>query len=489
MSGQISNHLDYLFYPRSIAVIGASSTPGKWGFNILNRLIKSDTTARVSPIHRSADEVQGRKAYRSLSEIPGPVDVVVIAVPPDAVPKAIQECAEKSVKVAIIITAGFKEADEEGAQLESEVLKIARSGGVRFVGPNCMGHFNTAIDLFTTDERHISPGPLALISQSGYFGSYILQHAADRGAGFSKYVSSGNEADLTIEDYLEYLAEDEQTKVICAYIEGIRDGRRFFDIAQRTSKRKPIVAIKSGRSAEGARATLSHTAALSGSDAVHDAAFRQSGVIRVEEADEIIDVALALIGQPLPRGRRVGIVTIGGGFGAVAADACRRHGLEVPSLSQETIQTLNKYLPPRWSHSNPVDMAGVYDTSYACIGSILKADYIDAVLTVGSIGYPTQPDSGSATSVDERLQEYINRMVEGELQLVDGLMERIDRHQKPVLITAPVGKGKPPAMVKLEQNGIYAYRSPEAGVRVIANLVKYAEYLGVARTGASNWPV
>lgn len=486
MGSQISNHLDYLFYPSSIAVIGASSTPGKWGFNILNRLINSHTTARVFPVHRSSGEVQGLKAYSSLSEIPGAVDVVVIAVPPEAVSKAMQECAEKSVKVAIIITAGFKETGAEGAQLESEILRIATDGGVRIVGPNCMGHFNTAIDLFTTDERHISPGPLALISQSGNFGSYILQHAVDRGAGFSKYVSSGNEADLTIEDYLEYLSRDEQTRVICAYIESIKDGRRFFDIAQRTSKRKPIVAIKSGRSAEGARATLSHTGALSGSDAVHDAVFRQSGVIRVEEADEIIDVALALIGQPLPRGRRVGIVTVGGGFGAVAADACRRYGLEVPPLSQETIQTLNKYLPPRWSHSNPVDMAGVYETSYACIGSILKADYIDAVLTVGSIGYPTQLDKDSATSIDERLQEYINRMVEGELQLVDGLMERIARYQKPVLITAPVGKGKPPAMAKLEQNGIYAYQSPEAGVRVISHLVKYAEYLGVARPGDGN---
>ena len=438
--------------------------------------------------------MQGRRAYRGLSEIPGPVDLVVIAVPPQEVPKAIQEYANKSVKVAIVITAGFRETGHAGAELESDILRIAKDGGVRVVGPNCMRHFNTAIDLFTLNEWGISPGPLALISQSGNFGSYILQYAVDRGAGFSKYVSSGNEADLTIEDYLEYLSQDEETRVICAYIESLKDGKRFLDIAQRTSKRKPIVVIKTGRSAEGARAALSHTGALCGSDAIHDAAFHQSGVIRVDEAEHLIDVALALIRQPLPRGRRVGIVTVGGGFGAVVADACRFYGLEVPPLTEETIQTLDKYLPPRWSHSNPVDMAGVYETSYACIGSMLKADYIDTVLRVGSIGYPTQLDNDSATSVDERLQEYINRMVEGELQLVEGLVERIDRYQKPVIITAPVGRGKSPAIAKLEEKGIYWYRTPEAGVRVIAHLAKYAEYLGVeylgvARPAVGNFPI
>lgn len=470
----MSNSLDCLFYPSSVAVIGASSTPGKWGFNILNRLLKSRTSTRVFPVRRGGGDVQGRRAYSSLSEIPDPIDLAVIAVPPEEVPKAMQECADKGVKVAIIITAGFKETGQVGAQLESDILKIARGGGVRFVGPNCMGHFNTVNDLFTVNEWGIRPGPLALISQSGNFGSYIMQRAVDRGAGFSKYVSTGNEADLTIEDYLEHLSRDEQTKVICAYIESVKDGRRFFDIAKRTSKRKPIVAIKAGRSAEGARATLSHTGALSGTDAIYDAAFRQCGVIRVEEADHIVDVAMALVRQPLPRGRRVGIVTVGGGFGAVVADACRRYSLEVPSLSLETIEALNKYLPSRWSHSNPVDMAGVVEGSYGCIGNLLKADYIDAVLTITSIGFPVEADDGSPA------QEYARRLAEAELELVDGLIQRIERYQKPLIVTAPVGKTKAAALSKLEQNGIYTYSSPEAGVRVISYLARYAEYLGAA---------
>lgn len=474
MVRDITNPLDYLFYPRSIAVIGASSTPGKWGFNILNRLITSSFQASIYPVHRSADEIQGLRVYRSLSEIHGPIDLVVIAVPPEGVPKAMQECADNGVKVAIIITAGFKETGPAGAELESEVLRLAKSGGVRIVGPNCNGHFNTAIDLFTINERGVRPGSLGIVSQSGNMGMYIMEHAGNRGAGFSKYVSSGNEADLAIEDYLEYLSQDEQTRVICAYIESIKDGRRFLDVAKRVSKQKPIVAIKVGRSAEGARAALSHTGALSGLDTVHDAVFRQAGVIRVEEVDHVIDVALALIRRPLPPGRRVGIVTIGGGFGAVAADACRRYGLEVPPLRQETIQKLDKYLPPRWSHSNPVDMAGEVTGSYGCMGTLLKADYIDAVLAIGTVGFPVDLD------IDPSAQEYARRMSEAELELVEGLIQRIDKYQKPVIIAAPVGGVKSPAVAKLAQNGIYTYRSPEDGVRAISHLVRYAEYLGIA---------
>lgn len=481
MKTDLAIALNHLFYPSSIAVVGASSTPGKWGFAIFSRLISSGTTAKIYPVHRSAPEILGHQAYRNLLEIPGPVDLVVIVVPLESVPTAMQECVDKGVKAAIIITAGFKETGGEGAELESEVLSIARKGGVRFVGPNCNGHFNSAIDLSTTDDAGVRPGPLALISQSGNFGGYILQRGAERGAGFSKYVSSGNEADLTIEDYLEYLAEDDETKVICAYIEGVKDGRRFFDLARRITSRKPIVVMKVGRSAEAARAVLSHTGALSGSDAVHDGIFRQCGVIRVDEVDELLDVALALVRQPLPRGRRVGIITVGGGFGVVAADACRRYGLEVPPLKEETIQTLNKYLPPRWSHSNPVDLAGTIEGSFGCIGNLLKADYIDAVLAVGMPGFPLDRFDYPGATVRGDIQEYVQRMVEAELQLVDGLIQRIDRYQKPVIITSLVGGGKPPAIAKLEENGIYACRTPEAGSKVISYLVGYARYMGLVQ--------
>lgn len=478
VSSDIQDSLHGLFYPRSLAVIGASSTPGKWGYNIFNRLIRSNVKAEVYPIHASADLVLGRRAYRSLAQVPGAIDLAVIVIPPEGVPAAMRECVAKGVKAAIVITAGFKETGVEGGMLEDEVVAIARAGGVRLVGPNCNGHFNTALDLFTTEEAGTVPGPISLVSQSGNFGIYILERAAERGAGFAKFVSSGNEADLTIEDYLEYLAADEDTRVICAYIESVKDGRRFLELARRITREKPIVAMKVGASAEGARAALSHTGSLSGSEEVYDAAFRQSGIIRVQEVDDMVDVALALVGQPLPRGRRVAIVTGGGGFGVVATDACRRRGLEVPPLAEETVQALDKYLPPRWSRGNPVDMAGQVEGSYACIGNLLKLDYIDAVLAIGSIGFPIQRYV-SIDREDAGAQAYVKQMIDGELKMVEGLIERVHRHGKPLIVTSTLGGDSSPAIHRLKEAGIYTFRTPEAGAMVTSYLASRAEYLGL----------
>jgi acetyl coenzyme A synthetase (ADP forming)-like protein len=469
-------HLDYLFSPKSVAVIGASNTPGKWGFNIFSRAVRTSPDIKVHPINPNAQDVLGVKAYSSVTDIPGPVDLAVIVIPPPAVPSAMEECISKGVKSAIVITAGFKETGEEGAKLEEQVLSIARRGGIRFAGPNCNGHFNTAIDFHTTGGA-TKKGPLALVSQSGNFGGHILQRGAARGIGFSKYVSSGNEADLYLEDYIEYFAGDEETRVICAYIEGLRDGRRFLELAKNITRKKPIIVMKVGRTDEGRRAAQSHTGSLAGADEIYDAAFRQSGVIRVDEVDDLFDVALALLRQPLPRGRRIGILTIGGGFGVVATDACRRLGLEIPPLTGDTVQTLSKYLPPRWSHANPVDMAGDTQGSYPCLGTLLKAENIDAVLGVGCVGLPSADRDQNNVADNDRAREYNKRMIEAELNLVGGLVERVDRYQKPLIIAASGGRGESKAIIKLEQNGIYGYPTPETGARVLSHLARYSEYL------------
>ena len=482
MNTALSDALNRIFCPRSVAVIGASATPSKWGFRIFNRLLSSAPRAAVYPVNRTAESVLGHTTYRSLAAISGDVDLAVIVVPENAVPGVMQECVDKGVKAAIVITAGFKETGEEGLQLEAEVLRIARSGGVRFVGPNCNGHFNAALDLFTHGPAQIRPGPLALISQSGNFGTYILDRGVEKKTGFSKFISSGNEADLTVEDYLEYFGEDDETKVICAYVEGIKDGRRFLDLAKDITKRKPVVVMKSGRTAEAAQAVLSHTGSLAGSDAVHDALFRQCGVIRVDEVDELLDVALALVKQPLPRGRNVGIVTSGGGFGVVATDACLRYGLRVPPLAGEIVQMMDKYLPPRWSHSNPVDMAGATEGSYGCIGTLLKADNIDAILAIGALGFPADWLDRRGTALGPDSQDYVRTAIETEVRLVDGLVERIHRRQKPLIITTPIGGVKSPALEKLEDNGVFTYRTPEEGCRVISYMARYAEYLSTVQT-------
>jgi acetate---CoA ligase (ADP-forming) subunit alpha len=480
--GALARQLESIFNPQSVAVIGASSVPGKWGFGVFSRLLLSQGERQLYPVNRQAPEVLGVKAYPDIGSIPAHVELGVIAVPPTAVPQVMRECAAKGVKGIVVITAGFGETGDEGKALEAEVLRIARNAGIRFVGPNCMGHFSTATRLFTvggTDAIHA--GPIACVSQSGNFGGYMLDRGSEMGVGFSKFVSTGNEADLHFEDYVEYLASDDQTKVITGYVEGLREPRRFFSLASEVTKHKPIVLIKVGRTTEGAKAAWSHTAALSGEDAVYDAALRQCGVIRVDEVDEMFDVAVALIGQPRPQGRRVGILTGGGGFGVVATDACVKFGLEVPPLLPQTVETLNGRLPDRWSHANPVDMAGVNDISYFCLGTLLKADNIDAVLGVSCVGYPADIGSDRLDLPGiEEIRRQVEFMVNGEVSLVDGLLERVRRYGKPLILAHSPAGDRSPALRKLKENNVFVYPSPERAARVLSRLVQYGEYLSGA---------
>lgn len=485
----LAQQLDSIFNPGPVAVIGASNTPGKWGFNIFSRVIASAAVRKVYPVNSRARDVLGVPAYPSILDIPGPVELAIIVVPVEAVPLAMRHCVQKGVKAAVVITAGFGEVGEEGKAVEREIVNIARSGGLRFVGPNCMGHFSTASKLFTTGEvgeNAIREGPIACVSQSGNFGGYILRRGAEMGVGFSKFVSTGNEADLHLEDYIEYLAQDEQTKVITTYVEGLRDRRRFFTLAKEVTRRKPIVIMKVGRTPQGAQAAWSHTAALAGEDAVHDAAFRQSGVIRVEEIDEMFDVAVALIGQPRPQGRRVAILTGGGGFGVVATDACVRLGLEMATLPPETLETLDRQLPPRWSHGNPVDMAGTSDMSYFCLGTLLKSPAVDAVLGISCVGYPSGPAPERIEDpVARKLAEHASAMAQAEAGLVDGLVERVWRYGKPLLLAdAPAGR-RSPAVLALQEKGIFVYPTPERAAKVLGHLVRYGEYLASTNDSSS----
>jgi len=482
---QSSNHsqlvaqLESIFNPRSVAVIGASSSPGKWGFGIFRSLLLSNGDRKVYPVNRQADEVLGVKSHPTIQAIPDAVELAVIVVPPPAVPQVMRDCAAKYVRSAVVITAGFGETGDEGKRLENEILAVAREAGLRFVGPNCMGHFSTATNTFTVSGAEgTREGPIACISQSGNFGGYMLRRGNETGIGFSKFVSTGNEADLHFEDYIEYLAEDEQTQVITGYVEGLREPKRFFALASEITRRKPIVLIKVGRTSEGAQAAWSHTAALAGEDRVYDAALRQCGVIRVDEVDEMFDVAIALIGQPRPRGRRVGILTGGGGFGVVATDACVRLGLDVPPLLPQTLDTLNSRLPERWSHANPVDMAGTNDISYFCLGTLLKAENLDAILGISCVGYPADVSLNDLSLPNaEAIRQQVKRMVKAEEGLVDGLLERMWRHGKPLILAHSPGGDNAPSVLRLKEHNVFVYPSPERAARVLAHLVRYGEYL------------
>ncbi|MBM3132996.1 MAG: acetyl-CoA synthetase [Chloroflexi bacterium] len=471
-----------LFNPRSVAVIGASNTFGKWGFNIFNRVLASADGRKVYPVNAEASEVVGIKAYNRVTAVPGPVDLAVVTVPPQHVLEALRDCVEKGVKVAEIITAGFGEAGDDGIELERRAVAIAREGGIRLVGPNSMGHLSAHADFYTTPWiTGVPKGGVGLISQSGNFGINIIRRGVEMGIGFSKFVSSGNEADLTFEDYLEYLAGDPDTTVIAAYVEGLRQGRRFLKVARETTKRKPVVILKAGRTGAGARAAHSHTAALAGEDRIYDAAFKQTGVIRVNAVDEILDTAGALARQPLPRGRRVGILTGGGGPGVIATDACARAGLEIADLTAPTIAKLDKILPPRWPRGNPVDMVGETNLTYPCLLTLIEDENVDAVFSL-AVGFADAIRTIIMDYVKADLHgdvsEFIKAEEKREIAALTKVIERMDALGKPVFLFPPSGIEEFATMKHLRENGILTYASIERGARVLAHLADYAEYLG-----------
>ena len=482
---KLVQHLDYLFNPQSVAVIGASSIPGKWGCDILNLLLTRGER-KVYPINKNRAEVLGVKAYSSIREAPGPVDFAIITVSAETLPAAMEDCVQKGVKTALVISGGFAEIGVDGAKLEQEVVEIARRGGIRFIGPNCAGHLDTSSELFTAP--YLPPmrkGPVAFVSQSGNLGLPVLAMGYEAGLGFSKYVSSGNEADLHFEDYLEYLGQDEETRLIMGYVEGLREGRRFLELSREITKKKPVVIMKVGRTDSGARAACSHTAALSGSDEICDVAFKQSGVIRVEEVRDLVEAALVLLSQPLPRGKRVAVLTVGGGLGVVAADALRRYGLEVPPLSPATMERLDSVLSGRWSRGNPVDGSG--DLSYPGLLPLLEDENIDAVIIAGPVWAPVGFSAFMSTPPWERdnladLDQVLQGVEEESLRNLEVTMQLMKQHQKPVVlsvwVTDDVKSGE--LYKKLERNYLTPYPTPDRAAKALARLVEYSEYLGIA---------
>jgi acyl-CoA synthetase (NDP forming) len=383
MVKEIVKQLDSIFKPKSVAVIGASNSPGKWGYRMMHNVLASGYRGAVYPVNPNEKEILGVTAYTSVLDVPGHIDMAVIVVPAPVAPKAMSDCAAKGIKGAVMITAGFAETGKEGQVLQDEVLKIAQQAGIRFVGPNGNGIFTSAVSLSLTFDPPPRKGKIAFISQSGTFGGMLAQIAMSKGYGLSKFVSIGNQADLKAADYLEYLAEDEDTGVIVYYMEGFKDGRRFFQLARDIVKRKPIIIYKSGRTEAAARATMSHTSSIAGSDAVFEAMCRQVGIIRATETVQIFDMAEALVQLPTPAGNRVAIIG-SGGQGVVVSDNCEMLGLKVPVLDMETRLRIKQVLPPQAPiPSNPVDFAGgnrSAEDEAQVIDDLAQLDYIDGII-------------------------------------------------------------------------------------------------------------
>jgi acetyl coenzyme A synthetase (ADP forming)-like protein len=442
------------FEPRTVAVIGANRQRGKIGAEILHNLQASGFTGSVIPVHATAADIQGLRAYRRVIDIPRSVDLAIIVVPSSCVLDAVDDCLAKGVRALCIISAGFGETGSEGLKNELILLDRVRSVGCRIIGPNCMGLLNTdpSVRLNATFSPVYPPaGGVAMSTQSGALGLAILDYARRLNIGISSFVSVGNKVDVSGNDLIQYWAEDPRTTVILLYLESFGNPKKFGEIARRIGRVKPIVAVKAGRSKAGARAGSSHTGALATDDTVVDALFHQAGIIRTDTLEELFDVASLLANQPLPRGRRVAILTNAGGPGILAADACEARGLDVAAVTEHTRTELRTFLPQAASVANPVDMLASAPAEHyrRALSALLRDENVDSVLTIFIPPLVTEPDAVAAAIVDAASE------VKG----------------KPVAGIFMRSAGAPPNLL-----GIPCYAFPESAGNALARVTAYSEW-------------
>ncbi|ACJ17155.1 archaeal succinyl-CoA synthetase (NDP forming), large subunit [Thermococcus onnurineus NA1] len=458
--------LDFMFYPKSVAVIGASNVPGKVG-NAIMRSITLKYEGKVYAVNVKGGEVEvnGKKfpVYRSIKEISDEIDVAVIAVPAKFVPDVIDECGEKGVKGAVVISAGFKEAGR--ADLEEEIVKRARKWGIRLVGPNCLGVTNleNGFDCnFNPPERQARPpaGKIAFMSQSGAFGAAILDWAASHKIGMSKFISLGNMADLDESDFMAYLGEDPKTGVITGYIEGVKDGRKFFNTAKEVTLKKPVIILKSGRTEAGAKAAASHTGSLAGSYAIYQAAFKQAGVLEAKSMRQLFNYAKALAMQKPAMGNRVAIVTNGGGAGVMMSDGLLERGMELAEFTEQTNERFRKdieegKLPHHMSYKNPIDVIGDAPSNRyeRAMRYALEDPNVDVLVVIALFQSP---------ALDEGIVDAVAKMQE---------------YGKPIVFVAPGGDYPHKMARNIELKGVPVYETVEDGVDAVYALVRYGEWL------------
>ncbi|PKN62480.1 MAG: acyl-CoA synthetase [Deltaproteobacteria bacterium HGW-Deltaproteobacteria-15] len=459
------NDIEYILCPKSIAVVGASNRTGSLGLSVFRNLIDASYQGILYPVNPKARSIQGVKAYKTLTDIPDEVEMAVLIVPPEHVENVVKESAKKGVKGCIVITAGFKEVGGKGVELERRVKSIAREHGIRLLGPNCLGAANTNKDvrMNASFARGMpQPGNIAFVSQSGAMCVAILDYAAGRHMGFSKFVSIGNKADIDEVDLLRYLRDDEDTKVIIMYIEDITDGHSFIEVAREITLKagKPIFALKVGRSPEGARAAASHTGSMAGSDSAYDAIFMQGGIQRVEGVRELFNYALAFSTQPLPKGNRVAIVTNSGGPGIMATDTLIRPGIELADFTEETREKLKESLPPTASIHNPVDVIGDADAKRyeSAIRYSLEDENVDGAIVI------------------------LTPTAAAEILVTAQIVPRVARDIKKPILCAFMGLVDVSEGIEyLSQNSIPNFSFPEEASRTMVAMIQYADNMRQGR--------
>ncbi|MDP2217327.1 MAG: acetate--CoA ligase family protein [Methanolobus sp.] len=447
--------LDRMFNPNAVAVIGASRNEGKVGRAVLENLIAASDNIDIIPINPKDTEILGLRAYPSILDVPKEknVDLAVIVIPAKLVPEAIEQCALAGVKNVVVISAGFKEAGIEGAHLERECVALCEKYGIDMVGPNCLGIIDTASGLNASFAANMAlRGNIAMMSQSGAICTVTLDWAEKNSVGFSKFVSLGNKADLDENDFLDFFYKDDDTAVIAAYLEGVKEGPEFIRVARQVTRVKPVIVVKSGRTSVGSRAVSSHTGTLAGADAAYDAAFRQSGVLRADSLTEMLDKSRAFSAYPLPSGRNIAIVTNAGGLGILTADACANAGLTITSFEEATIAELREILPPAAGLYDPVDVLG--DASADVYAHALKIVLADK--NVNGVIVLVSPQAMTAVG-----------------EIAEKIVGIVRNSEKPVLCNLAGGTRVQEGEDVLHKNGIPNYPSSE---RAVASMYALCEY-------------
>ncbi len=450
--------LDALFRPRSVAIIGASRTPGKVGHILTKNVIESGFPGSIYPINPNAEEILGKRCYPSITEVPDEVDLAVVSIPSNYVLQVAEECGEKDVKALIVISAGFKEIGREGAVLEERLVEIGKKHGMRIQGPNCLGIIDTSTPLNLTFAGGMPrKGRIGFISQSGALGTAVLDWILKEEIGFHSFVSLGNKGDLDEVDFIEAMGQDDDVSVILLYLESIEEGRRFLDVASRVVEEKPVIVLKGGTSSAGARAAGSHTGALVGSFLAYKTAFDKAGVILAESVKELFNYGLTFTEQPAPKSEGIAIVTNAGGPGILATDLSEKLGLRLAGLSRETQSQLREYLPPAAATGNPVDVLGDAraDRYGYAVEKVLRDGHVNAVVVILTPQAMTE-----------------------SMETAEGLVEISRRFSgKPMVAVFMGGEMVEEARGYLRRNGIPCYDFPDEAIKTVSALYAYSRFL------------
>lgn len=456
--------LENVFNPRSVAVIGASEVPGKASERRTRSLIEGGYKGDIYLINPKRSELFGRKVYPSITEVDKEVDLVMIVVAPRFLIPAVADSVRMGAKGIIIITAGLGETGEEGKRIEAEILEQAAKTGTYVIGPNCSGMFSASADMNFLGVPQIEKGPISVLAQSGNVIDSLTHYARMRGVGFSKIISVGNAIGVNLHEYIDYLKDDPDTTVIMAYLEGIRDGNNLVKVVRETVKKKPVIALKVGRSSAGARAAESHTGSLAGDDIIVDAAFRQAGIVRVSNVDELFDMADVFAGCPLPKGNRVAILSEGGGDNSIAADNAEKYGMDVPVLSEETQERMKPFLLEGMQASNPIDYGGTAEENphmiTECVKVCMEDDQVDGISITGFFG-------GFKDIIAPHVAEL-------EEQASQDMVDLVKTYKKPLFVHTSFAREPIQSLDTLKTAGVPVFESSERTAQCLSALMRFS---------------